>query len=154
MRKWVGLIGILLVLAGALLIRFPSEQDESVVYTGLLTSESVKEYPVYAKVVPMDSGEIGVALQDYELDFGVLSQGMRARKTMNLNSEQPVKVSMWAEGNISSMVEFSRSGFVLEGNEPVEVSINASDTGSYSGTIYISSRSLNQEWMGWFVSWI
>jgi hypothetical protein len=154
MGRLLGLAGIVLIFVGLSLIRFPVEGDEGIAYSGLFVSERTAEYPIYVEVVPIEEGEIGVSLEDQELDFGVLSQGMVARKTIKLESASPVRVMVWAEGNISDMVGFSSSDFVMDGSGEVEVSLEASGLGNYSGMVYISSRVPNYSWLGGLTPWI
>jgi len=118
-------------------------------------SESVVTYPVMVEVVPYNNSTIGVALQDYELDFGILSQGMTARKTITLeDSGAPVKVRAWAEGEIADMVRLSRGEFLLEGPDSIEVSLEASGLGNHTGGLCISSRSPNYAWLRWITPWL
>jgi hypothetical protein len=155
MEKWLGVLGLIIIAAAMLLIRFPSENDQGISYSGLLVSEDVRTYPVMVKVVPQDNGTIGVALQDYEMDFGILSQGMVARKTIRLDSgSEPVKVRVWPEGNISGIVNFSPSNFVLEGPREVEIAVTAKELGYYSGNIHISSAGSNYKWLRWVNQWL
>jgi hypothetical protein len=154
MGKWLGVFGIVLILIGALLIRFPVDDGEGVVYTGLFVSQNIVEYPVLVEVVPSSERNIGVSLEDYELDFGVLAKGLVAHKSINLESEKPVRVRIWADGNISGMVDISKPDFVLDGPDSVEISLNATDTGSYSGSIIISTSILNYPWLEGFTPWI
>jgi hypothetical protein len=150
MRRWIGLAGILIILVAAALIRFPEEISGGIVYTGLVATERVSSYPVYAKVVGPENDTIGIALQDYELDFGVLPQGVVARRTIDLgNDGSPVKVGLWSEGNISGILSFSKQDFILDGPESVEIIINATEQGSFSGTMFVSSRIYNYRWLDW-----
>ncbi len=153
MNRWFGVLGLVIILAAAFLIRFPGQ--ERGLFTGLLVSESVTEYPLIVEVVPYQDRSIGIALQDNELDFGVLSQGMTARKTIKLESPGvPVRIRAWAEGGIAGMVELSRTEFLLNGPGSIEVSLKASDVGNYTGTLCISSGSAKYGWLGWITPWI
>jgi hypothetical protein len=155
MRKWFGVLGLLIILAAAFLIRLPVRSGNLTEFTGLLVSENVVEYPIIVEVVPYSNMTIGVALQNYELDFGILSQGMKARKTINLESPNvPVKVRAWADGDIAGMVGLSRSDFVLDGPGSIEVSVEAADLGNHTGRLFISARNPNYRWMGWITPWL
>ncbi len=155
MNRWVGVLGLILIAAGIFLIRFPGQDEQGLVYTGLLVSERVVEYPIMVEIVPPDNNSMGIVLHYDELDFGILSRGMTARKNITMEGPgSPVKVRVWSEGNISSMVSFSKHDFTLEGPDSLEVVVNASEAGSYGGTVYISSRSTNYRWLRWMDSWV
>jgi hypothetical protein len=153
--KWLGVLGLLIILAATFLIRFPAEEGQATKFTGLLISESVVGYPVMVEVVPPENRSIGVALQSHELDFGILSQGMKARKNISLEGPGvPVKVRAWADGEIAGMISLSRGEFLLEGPCSIEVSLEASELGNHTGTLYISTRSPNYGWMRWITPWL
>ena len=154
MNRWMGLLGVVVMIAAALLIRIPQENEQGVDYTGLLTSENVRAYHVMVRVVPPDNTTIGVALQDYELDFGILPQGTTARKSISLDSDVPVRVRLWSDGNVSGILKFSNPDFVLEGTGSVELIMSAPDQGYYEGNVYISSRSPRLSWLRGLVPWI
>ena len=146
----LGVIGIVLILAAAFFIRLPDAGEQGIMYTGLLITERVVEYPITVQIIEPGSEEIGVALEYDELDFGILQQGMVARKEINLGSnDMPVKVSIWATGDIKGMVSFSSTEVYLDGPDSVEVRIDASETGNFSGNVMFSSRVYNYRWLDW-----
>jgi hypothetical protein len=153
--KWYGLLGVVLIIAAAFLIRIPHKDGQAAEFTGLFLSERVVEYPIMVEVVPYDNNTIGVALQDYELDFGILSQGMKARRELQLDSRgAQVKVNAWAEGDIADLVTISKNGFILNGKDSLEVGVEATEVGNHSGTLFLSSRAVNYKWMGWLTAWV
>lgn len=155
MNRWFGVLGLVIILLAAFIIRFPGQEGDATTFTGLFVSESIARYPVMVEVVPYDEAAIGIALDDYELDFGILSQGMVARKTVNLdNHGVPVRVRAWVEGNISGMAGLSRDDFILKSPGSIEVRLEASEPGNYTGTLFISTSRPNYRWMGWVTPWI
>ncbi len=155
MKAWLGVAGIILVAAAVLLIRIPTETDSGMRYTGLLVSERVMEYPISVSVVSGGERDIGVALQDSELDFGRLVMGMVARKSMSLQGDGSlVSVRLWPEGNISPMVSFSHDSILLKEDQEVEVIVNATKQGSFSGRVMISVSRPSAGWLGGLVQWL
>ena len=154
MKKWIGVLGILLVLASLALIRIPEEGESGIIYSGMLVTERVLSYPVMVEIEDEYNGSIGVALENYELDFGLLSKGMVARKEIVLNSgENPVRVRVFSDGNISRLMEFDKTDFLLEEDpQKVTVKISADSAGYYSGNIHISSIIYNYRWLDWLNS--
>jgi hypothetical protein len=155
MNKPAGALGIVLILAAVILIRIPSQSDSGMTFTGLLITENVADYEIMAQFVPAEEGEIGIALQEYELDYGTLSQGMNAKKTIRLESSSvPVKIRAWIDGDISGYADISKNDFVLNSPDVMEVGIRAGNVGNYSGTLHISSRGFNYHWLRWMTQWL
>jgi hypothetical protein len=84
----------------------------------------------------------------------MLPQGTTARKSVSLESEVPVRVRLWSDGNVSGILGFSSPDFVLEGPGSVELIMNAREQGHYEGNVYISSKSPRLSWLRGLVSWI
>ena len=115
---------IVLVLAVAILASFGAfyrydveTTGNSVSSSGFFASESVVSYRMNCSVVETESEEmqIGIAVQTYEMDFGVLPVGTGATKYINLtnNEPMPVKISLSVDGSIEPFVEINENNYIL-----------------------------------------
>ncbi len=154
MKVWLGIAGLVFLFAAAFLIRIPVETEGGIQHTGLLVIEDIREYPASVEVVATTNSDIGVALEEGELDFGILSEGMKAHKTIQLSSSSPVRIRAWAEGNISDIISFESQSFILDGPGSLEMTVDAAEQGSYSGTILLSSSGFRSAWLSWLNGYI
>lgn len=153
MRLWLVVLALVMVAAVAILAGLPGEGGSG--FTGMMVSERVLEYSMRVEVLPEENMTMGIALQDYELDFGILSRGMTARKRIDIRDPGiPVKVRVWVIGDIAGMAELSREEFLLEGPGSLEVRLRASEPGNSTGRLFISVRNANHRWMGWITPWL
>ena len=105
-------------------------------------------YP--ARVQITEKGEalnIGISVDPWNLDFGVLPKGVNNKRFINLanHKNKIYKVSLVSRGNISSMISFSENNFLLHEGEEEKVSVflNSSlseKVGNYTGEVDVTYK--------------
>lgn len=145
---------IIILVVFAFTYRNQEITGNSIVYSGLLTSEKITRYNMNAEVMNADNTSIGIVVED-RLDFGRMPAGSDVRKTLTLNNDEswPVKITITPTGNISRYVSVSRNDFMLDGAENIEVVFRSADTGNFTGTLDVTAIKPRNWLAGWFLQW-
>ena len=125
--------------------------DGSLVMTGFFVSEKTMEYPVSVRVTEQ-AGNIGLALEEHELDYGIVPQGSLVTKYISINNRGgPAKIRMAVIGNISGFVSFDRNNFILEGSQNISIILDAQEPGNFSGVLKVSAAKPRHGWLNWML---
>lgn len=150
------LLVLLVILLGFLISEFSSTPKEFV--TELTTSRSedlfftyeITKYPSYVEIVqyrPESDILIGVSVDPWDLNFGILSNVTRGRKYLilsNLEGEN-AKISLKSYGNISSMITFEKNDFIIHKNENMTITVfikplDTTKPGNYTGEVDVIAK--------------
>jgi hypothetical protein len=117
--------------------------------SSMLFSYNIIRYPTSAEVLEYNGENIsmGFVTDPWNIKFGsVIGNGTTVKRYISIRNVVSgySRVTIKAYGNISPMVSFSRSNFVLTGNESLAIEVlfdtqNAS-YGNYSGEIDVVSK--------------
>ena len=130
---------------------YSTEEDGSVTVSGFLVVEKIKEYPLRAMVTEPDR-KIGIALEEYKLDYGYVPMYSNVTKYINVwNQGSPSKIHLEVIGNISEFIEFSDNDFVLKDGKEVSVLLYAVKTGNFSGILRVSAKKPRSRWLDWIL---
>ena len=124
------------------------------IFSGFLTSQKTVEYTAILSVTPPSQGRIGVSIDQTDLNFGIVSAGNNVIKTLKLSNPDlmPAKVTLSAEGNISSFLQFENYHYLKE-RESREVNIKAqtNQTGNYSGRLTVIIKKPRFQFISWLL---
>ena len=119
-------------------------------FTNLFYDYEISKYYSDVEIIPLDNGEnveIGFVSDTWNLRFGKLpGMGSYTKREMTLTNknEFPSRIILKAYGNVSPLVVFNTSDFVLGGGEQITIDIycfaNNTGIGIYSGEIDIISK--------------
>jgi hypothetical protein len=99
------------------------------------------------KIRPQEEILIGVTVETWNLNFGTIPAGNRARRYIVLtnNKDERVKVNFNVYGNITPMISFSKNNFLISKNENLTITVslittNTTSPGNYSGEIDVVTK--------------
>ncbi len=107
----------------------------------LLFSVETTRYPANASLAALEPNvTLGVTVEGWNLNFGSFPRFSTARRFLELQNPSvvPAKVMLFGAGNISSMIGFSETVFILSPGEARNVSViltGSSPIGNYTGSI-------------------
>lgn len=147
-------IVILILATFALLALFLLVQPRQRKLVEKMTTESSEDlffyyqttrYPSFVEIAKKQEGGnilIGLAVDPWNLNFGIVQIGNVGRRFIELfnNQDDDVKVMLETYGNISSMVKFDKNNFILSKSTNSTVTIELQSTektmpGNYTGKI-------------------
>jgi len=114
---------------------------------GIFFNKEITIYPSNVEIVeylPNQSKlQIGVTIETWNINFGVLPEGVDGRRYLNLDNieEGRYKILIKSAGNISSMINIDEDEFYLSPGEyrqvPVFLNTTGSKSGNYTGEIAV-----------------
>jgi len=121
-------------------------------------------YPANVEIIqtkPEEQGiSIGIAVDPWNLNFGILPVGSNGRRFIDLSNlqDRAVKVKLEVYGNISPMVSFSKNNFILRKGKNSTVDIMARTTtetipGNYTGEIDVILKKPKYDFAYNFLEW-
>jgi len=149
--------GVLIIIAIFYLAFFYSSSEQisenTMEYTGLFIGRRLTQYPMIAEVTEPGGNVYGIAAEE-KLNFGRIPAGNDIRKMLNLNNDDdPVKIRVFAEGDIAPFILVSNNNFILEGEQEIEITFKSADTGNFSGILNVEATT-PMNWLGgWFLQW-
>lgn len=156
LKLFGGFLIIIILLVFALSYQKPlSTEDGTVKMTGLFVNKIITRYPVFVEVVEMDNETIGIVAEGY-LNFGRVPSGINVRKNIKLSNDDqtPMKIHITKEGDVAPYIGISKDNFILVDEEEIEIMIETSDIGNFSGAISIEVIKPNNWLSGWLIQWI
>jgi hypothetical protein len=118
------------------------DQKISYNYSGIFFDYRLIRYPTAADIVPAgDNISIGIVSDIWNIKFGVVpGNGSYEKRYINIrNTKGYSRMTMFAGGNITDYVSFSKGSFVMQPNESsvVEVTLSTQNASFANYTGYI-----------------
>lgn len=115
-------------------------------FSNLIYSYEILRYPSSVEIVDFDKLKenmtLGFATDSWNINFGSIpGNGTFVERKVEFSNKKdsPTKVDLKSYGNITPLIHFSQSSFILEPGEKVSVGIylfsNNTDFGNYSGEV-------------------
>jgi len=151
LKKEITIFSIIMIIFLFIVFSEPSEpkelvsEDKAILnYSSLLFDYKIIRYPTSVEIISSEEENInlGFVTDPWNLKFGTVpGNGSSVNRYINVKNlrESYSKIRLKAYGNITPLVNFSRSDFVLNENESIAIEVtlytDSAEFGNYSGEI-------------------